>query len=205
MHKPVLGLIGGIGSGKSRVAAELVRHGGAIIAGDHLGHEGLRQADIKARVVERWGKGILDDEGEVNRRVLGERVFAKVAELRALETLLFPWIERRIGEEIAAGQQDPAVKFLVLDAAVMLEAGWDRFCDRVIFVEAPRSVRLERLARQRNWNEEEVSRREQAQKPLTDKKARADALVDNSGALGQLTSQVADVLQRLGLEPSGTV
>ena len=68
MEKPVLGLIGGIGSGKSLVAAELARFGGRIIAGDQLGHEGLRQPEIKEEVVRRWGKEVLDENGEVNRR-----------------------------------------------------------------------------------------------------------------------------------------
>src|SRR5688572_15024786 len=73
--KPVLGIIGGIGSGKSAVAAELVRRGGAVVAGDPLGHEGLRLPDLKQRVVARWGPGILKPDGDVDRRKLGHIVF----------------------------------------------------------------------------------------------------------------------------------
>src|SRR6266496_904490 len=98
VRKPVIGLIGGIGSGKSRVAAEFARRGARVIAGDQLGHEALRQPDVKARIVERWGPGVLDTSGEVERRKVAAIVFADPAELRALEAIVFPWIERRIAE-----------------------------------------------------------------------------------------------------------
>src|SRR4051794_17935282 len=123
--KPVVGLIGGIGSGKSRVAAEFARRGARVIAGDQLGHEALRQPDVKARVVQRWGPNVLDAAGEVERRKLAAIVFADDAELRALEAIVFPWIESRIAEEIAKTRQDAAVALILLDAAVLLEAGWN--------------------------------------------------------------------------------
>src|SRR2546423_6582366 len=85
----VVGLIGGIGSGKSRVAAEFARRGARVIAGDQLGHEALRQPDVKARVVERWGRDILDADGEVDRRKVARIVFANATELRALEAIVF--------------------------------------------------------------------------------------------------------------------
>src|SRR5207253_9155202 len=100
-RKPVLGLIGGIGSGKSRVADALARRGGRVIAGDLLGHEALRQPQVRDQVVGRWGRGVLNDQGEIDRRKVGAIVFADNAELRALEALTFPYIERRIAEEIA--------------------------------------------------------------------------------------------------------
>src|SRR5262249_20169155 len=151
-----IGLIGGIGSGKSRVAAELVRHGAKVIAGDQLGHEALRQPAIREQIVRRWGEKILTPEGEIDRKKVGAIVFADTEELRALEALSFPWIERRMDEEIAAAQADPKVALVVLDAAILLEAGWDHRCDGIVFVDAPREVRLERLLEQRRWTEKEV-------------------------------------------------
>src|SRR4051794_5295036 len=105
-EKPVVGLIGGIGSGKSHVAAEFARRGAWVIAGDQLGHEALRQPDVRAQVVQRWGESILDPRGEVDRRRLGAIVFADAGQLRELEALVFPYIERRIAEEIARAQDD---------------------------------------------------------------------------------------------------
>jgi dephospho-CoA kinase len=195
LKKPVLGLIGGIGSGKTQVAAELARHGGRVISGDQLGHEGLRQPALREQVIRRWGPGVLDEHGEVVRRRLGALVFADPAELRDLEAILFPWIERRLREEIARAQSDPEVRFVVVDAAVMLEAGWDRLCDAVVFVHAPEAERLRRLAQERGWSAKEVAAREQAQWPLTEKVRRAHATVDNSGSPEQLARQVEDLLR----------
>jgi dephospho-CoA kinase len=200
MAKPVVGLIGGIGSGKSTVAAAFVRRGAKVIVGDALGHEALRQPEIRARLVERWGPGVLTATGEVDRRKVAGIVFAKTPqardELRVLESWLFPWIERRIREEIAAAQTDAATCLIVLDAAVMLEAGWDRVCDRLVYVHAPREVRLKRLATGRGWSPKEVEERESVQRSLTEKATRADDAVDNSGSSGEVQRQVDDLLSR---------
>lgn len=194
--KPVIGLIGGMGSGKSRVAAELKRYGGCIISGDQLGHEALRQPEIREQVVRLWGTEILTEGGAIDRRRLGGKVFADPVELRKLERLVFPWIERRVREEIARAGEDPEVRFVVMDAAVMLEAGWNNVCDWIVYVHAPRAVRLQRLADQRGWEEREVAVRERAQLSLTEKVSRADFVVDNSGSTDQMAQQVGSLLRQ---------
>src|SRR5262245_3042424 len=103
-RKPVVGLIGGMGSGKSRVADLFAARGARVISGDALGHEALRQPAIRSRVVERWGPGVLDERGAIDRRNLGRLVFADAGQRRELEALVFPWIERRLQEEIAAAR-----------------------------------------------------------------------------------------------------
>jgi dephospho-CoA kinase len=196
-RKPVIGLIGGMGSGKSLVAAELARRGARVISGDRLGHEALKQPDVRARVVERWGPAVLDERGEVDRRKLGAIVFANERERQALEALVFPTIERGICEAIGAARSDPEVKLVVLDAAIMVEAGWDRACDRLVFVDAPHAARLRQLADQRGWSAKEVEARENAQMPLAKKKERADFVLDNSGTPEQLARQVEDLWRHL--------
>ena len=94
--------------------------------------------------------------------------------------MVFPWIGRRIAEEIARARLDPATRMIVVDAAVMMEAGWDKNCDRMIFVDAPRELRLQRLQEQRGWSEQELRDRESRQLPVNDKRRRADAVIDNS-------------------------
>ena len=197
--KLLLGLLGGIGSGKSLVAEELAKHGGRVIVGDRLGHEALLDADNKKRVAERFGPEVVKDNGDIDRGKVGARVFADRNELRALESIVFPYIERRIREEIADARRQSDVAFIVLDAAVMLEAGWNGVCDKLIFVDAPRLQRLERLARQRGWNEQDVTNRERMQMDLEEKKLRADFVVDNARGLEAIPGQVRDILQRLGL------
>ena len=193
-EKPVIGLIGGMGSGKSRTAEEFAKHGARVISGDTFGHEALRQPEIKQEVVQRWGEKILDEKGDVDRRKVGAIVFADSRERKVLEVFVFPWIERRIGEEIARAQSDPSVKFVVLDAAIMLEAGWAEACDRLVFVDAPREQRLQRLADERDWSAQEVEKREESQWPLSEKQKRAAWILDNSGSPEELSRQVQELL-----------
>jgi dephospho-CoA kinase len=197
--KPVVGLIGGIGSGKSAVAALFAARGARVIAADQLGHEALTQPDVRAQVVGRWGTGVLDEQGNISRRRLGQIVFADPAERRALEAMVFPWIERRIREELAAAQADPKVPLIVVDAAIMLEAGWNTVCNWLVYIEVSPEVRRQRLAAQRGWSEKEVHAREAAQMPLPEKKHCADYVVDNSGTPEETVRQVEDLLSRWGV------
>lgn len=194
--KPVFGLIGGIGSGKSWVAEELARRGARVISGDELGHEALRQPALKAAIVRRWGKEIVGPDGEIIRSRVAGIVFADPAERRALESIVFPWMETRFQQELAAAEKDPRVTLVVLDAAIMLEAGWDRYCDRLIFVDAPEEVRRARLAAQRGWDAAELAKREQAQMPLAQKRARADAVLHNAGSRAELSTEITRLLER---------
>jgi len=195
----IIGVVGGIGSGKSLVSRELARHGGCLIQGDVLGHEALREPEIKKKIVERFCRGMLDESGEIERRRLGHKVFADVKELRALEAIVFPYIVQRLCEEIAKAKADPAIKMIVVDAAVMMEAGWDRNCDRILFVDAPRELRLRRLLEKRGWSECELAERESAQWPLEEKRRRADAVIDNATTPAQVTAQIEALLGQWGI------
>ena len=117
-RKFVVGLVGGMGAGKSQVAAAFARRGASVVDADAFGHEALRQPAIRDQVAAHWGEGVLDAAGEVDRRKLGARVFADAAERLALESLVFPWIERRIQEEI-----DRARKYVV--STTLSAADWN--------------------------------------------------------------------------------
>jgi dephospho-CoA kinase len=125
---------------------------------------------------------------------MGAVVFADSEERRKLETIVHPYIKRRLAEEVAAAQSDAKVAVIVVDAAIMLEAGWSGACDRIVFVDAPRAVRLQRLAQQRGWTGKELEAREDAQMPLGEKRARSDAVIDNSGAAERVQEQVEQLL-----------
>jgi dephospho-CoA kinase len=197
----VLGLIGGIGSGKSKVAAAFAARGARLISGDELAHEALRQPDIKARIAERWGSDVFDERGEVDRRRLAAVVFADPGERRALEVMVHPWIRSSIRRGVEEARRDPAVRLVVLDAAIMLETGWNEICDRLVFVDAPREERVRRVAGQRGWTAQELEARERAQLPLTEKAAKADHALDNSGSLDHLGRQVEELMRGWGLRP----
>jgi dephospho-CoA kinase len=200
MKKLVVGLIGSIGAGKSRMAELLARRGAHVVSGDQAGHEALAQPDIRSRIVERFGQGVLNANGAIDRRRLGAIVFGDAGERKALEAIVFPWIRGRLTEWIEAARNDPASRLIVLDAAVLMEAGWDDRCDRLVFVDAPRPQRLQRVARQRGWSEAELVARERAQLSLEVKAAKADFVLANNGTEDQLSEKVDMLLKHLGHE-----
>lgn len=193
--RPVVGLLGGIGSGKSSVAELFRQRGGFVIAADPLGHEALRQPVIRDAVVRRWGAEVLTPAGAVDRGKLAARVFSDPSQRKELEALVFPWIEARVRDLAERAPADAA--FLLLDAAVMLEAGWNNACDWLVYVHVPRAERLRRLAASRGWSAADVEARENAQLPLTDKAARADFAIDNAGPPEAAGRQVDRVLREM--------
>jgi dephospho-CoA kinase len=197
--KPIVGVIGGIGSGKSFVAGLLARRGGWLIPADQLGHEALLQDHVKHELVTHWGNRILKPTGDIDRRALGAIVFADDAERKALEAVVFPYIDQRIFAEIALANATSDAKFIILDAAILLETGWDEHCDKIIFVDTPRAERLKRLQAQRGWSEAELDRREAAQMPLHEKRRRADAILDNTGEPASLEPAIDRLLRSWGI------
>ena len=177
--RPVVGLIGGIGAGKSLVADRLGQLGARVVDADRVGHETLQAPDVVVRLVKEFGDSIQSADGRIDRGRLAQIVFGDESRRRALEAIVHPPMVERFRREIARAQADEGTPLVVLDAAVLLEAGWDELCGVVVFVEAPRSVRIERLQRSRGWDEEELNRREAAQWPLERKRARADVVVRN--------------------------
>jgi dephospho-CoA kinase len=193
-RKHVIGLVGGIGSGKSLVARLLAERSGFVIDADPIAHQALRDPAIREKIVARFGREILGNDGEVERKKLAAPVFADESARRELESWIFPWVGERARELINRANLDPAVKFIVVDAPVMLEAGWNDVADRIIYVDTPREVRLTRLA-QRGWTPEQVSARERAQLSLTEKARRADVAVDNGGNSEATARQLDRILR----------
>lgn len=199
--KAVIGLIGGIGAGKTAAARAFAARGGVVIDADALGHEALEQPEIRQRVLERWSDrgNLLKPDGKLDRRAIGRIVFADPAELRALEGMVFPYIGMRARQEIERAQARADAKFVVLDAAVMLEAGWSDACDRVVYIDAPRDIRLARLAARSRWSDAELAAREAAQWPAEKKMKRADAVIVNDAGLEELQTRLDQLLKTWGI------
>ncbi len=188
----VIGIVGGVACGKSLAAKQLSDLGAAVLDADRLGHEVLRQEGIEKAVRRRWGDEVFGPDGHVDRRRLARIVFAPPPdgprERVYLEKLTHPEITRLLRQEIgrlASGGR----KLAVLDAPLLVEAGWDEFCDKIIFVDAPRHLRLAR-AKSRGWNEDDFTAREDAQDSLDCKRKRADVIIDNSGSPQRTQAQV---------------
>jgi dephospho-CoA kinase len=188
----LIGILGGVASGKSEVSRRLQSLGAEVLDADQVGHAVLRELEVRRAVGHRWGERVLDAAGEIDRRKVAEIVFAGTpesdVELKFLEQSTHPRIGQRLESQLAEWHR-AGVRAAVLDAPVMLKAGWDRLCQRIIFVDAPRPVRLAR-ARQRGWSETDFAAREAAQEPLEAKRTRADLTIDNSATREQLYAQV---------------
>ena len=187
-----IGLIGGIASGKSTVAEMLADEGAAVLNADQVAHDVLNQDEVRDTLVAEWGKSILSNDGSINRAAVANLVFADTIDgeenRKFLESVIHPLTRRQLEQ-----QRDQLVKqgktVFVVDAPLLLEAGWDTTCDVVIMVQASDERRHENVAR-RGWSVDELERREQAQLPLATKLQRSDVVIDNSGTLAQTREQI---------------
>lgn len=199
---PVVGLIGGVGSGKSSVAKSLAeRRTVVVIDGDAAGHQVLEHPEVKTRIRQRFGGTVFDVRGEVNRAALGRTVFGSSAEhhqARAdLEEIVHPLIRKSFVRQIAAARSSDDVEAVILDAAVLLEAGWNDLCDCFVFVEVPAAERLRRVVAGRGWNEDELNRREANQLPLDAKRSQAAHTIDNSGSVDSAADQLDEIVEEI--------
>ena len=191
-HPPTLGLTGGIGAGKSTVARILAEEGCLVCDSDALAREALNHPSIRAEILSWWGDRVRAPDGAIDRAKLGELVFSSLGDRKRLESLVHPWIERHREQLFAS--PPPGTRALVIDAPLLLEAGLGAVCHRVIFVDSPLELRLERVRANRGWSAEELARREAAQWPLDQKRACAHHVVSNEGDPASLRAQVRAVL-----------
>ncbi len=194
--QPVIGLIGGIGSGKSLVAAMLAKLDCAVVDADKVGHELLERPGIVRQVTKRFGCEILDESGNISRAALGEKVFGSPARLKVLNSIVHKPLRNELERRIKRAKTG-SVKAVVLDAALLLETDWHKLCDVLVYVDSPKSARLSRVMKQREWPRRELSRRENLQKPLDIKRGKADYIVVNNSSVSHLRRQVRLLYQRL--------
>jgi dephospho-CoA kinase len=179
---PVIGLTGGIGSGKSTVAALLAERGAHVIDADRVGHEVYRPgSEGFRRVVEAFGPGVVAADGSIDRRALGARVFADPAALARLNAIVHPLIAADIAARIAAARAAAGAAPVVIEAAVLLEAGWRALVDRLWVVSVSRETAIARVTSTRGLAREEVERRIDAQLPDAERRRAADLVIENDG------------------------
>lgn len=178
---PIIGLAGGVGSGKSRVAQAFASIGCVVSDSDVSGKRALTREDVKRKLIDRWGDRILSSDGQLDRAVIASIVFSDESERAYLESITHPIIHEDRARTITQARQDPTIRAVIIDAPLLFEANIDDECDTVVFVDTPRETRLERVKRTRNWDESELDRRENAQLPLETKRKRSDHVIANGG------------------------
>ncbi|MBI1336327.1 MAG: dephospho-CoA kinase [Phycisphaera sp.] len=196
-RKPVIGIVGGIGSGKSTVARMFESLGCGVIDADRIAKAALDDDAVKSAIIERWGAKVLDDAGKVDRGALGRIVFKNPDELLYLESVVHPVVHRRRAEVRRAMFENVDTVAVVEDTPLLLEKGLAGECDVLVFVEASAEVRRERVRSKRGWSEKEWAERENRQWPLDKKADQADYVVSNEGEESQTLDRVRLVLSQI--------
>lgn len=203
-RKPVIGVVGAPGSGKSAVASVLGQRGGLVIDADQIARAALAEPEVVEQIVAWWGPAVVNEQTRaVDRGAVAAIVFKDDEAKSRLEALIHPRVATQRARMHAAAAQDVSVRFVVEDVPLLMENGLDEGCDAVIFVEADLALRRQRVMETRGWDADELARREAAQLPLDTKRRRADHLLQNHGPRADLETAVDGVLHQILSGASG--
>ena len=191
--KPVIGIIGGIASGKTTVAAEFEKLGCGRIDADKIVHIFLDKDDIKSKIAESLGKEFLNKAGSIDTKKLAEIVFEDPSQLSKLNNILHPPVLARIERLIEQFNRLEQIKAIVLDVPLLLEVGWEKRCDYIIFVKCDLKTRLSRAQKTGIFTENHLRARENFQISLDRKVEIADNIVENNSGYAELARQVAKI------------
>jgi dephospho-CoA kinase len=195
----VIGLTGGIASGKSVVSAMLAAHGALVIDADKVGHEAYAPgSDCYAAVVVAFGKDIVAQDGQIDRKALGAKVFGDPAKRKQLEGIVWPWMRKTMDGRLAAIRAE-GTAVVVLEAAVLIEADWVPITDQVWVVTVSPEVARQRIIERNGLTAEQADARINAQLSNDERVRHAQVVIDNSGTLAELRERVDAAWQALGV------
>tara|TARA_Y100001970_G_C14223885_1_gene854371 strand:+ start:2104 stop:2709 length:606 start_codon:yes stop_codon:yes gene_type:complete len=191
----VIGLIGGIGSGKSSVSAILQSLGIEIIDADKVGHEAYTpNSEGWKKVISVFGQDIVGPENEIDRKKLGGIVFSDPSEMEKLNKLMHPIIHNLVEEKIKL-LSNQGVKVVVLEAAILIEANWQDLTDEIWLAKSNQEVVIERVQLRNNFTREEIIKRIQSQMSNDEREKHSDIVIDNNGTIEQLEKKVKTLWQ----------
>lgn len=193
----IIGLTGNIASGKSAVSRFLKKLGADIVDVDQLAKKIQFQNvnDIIGKMEEVFGKEVVSN-GKVNRKKLGSIVFSDKEKLNKLNEIMIP-VMTEVVKKIVEEKRATGVKVLVVDAAILFEANWDKIVDTVWVVYIPKKLQLERLMKRENIGRGEALRRIESQMPISEKIKRTDVVIDNSGDFSQMESRILELWKKI--------
>jgi dephospho-CoA kinase len=196
--KPIIGLAGGIGSGKSFVAKIFGEFNCLVINSDQQAKAAYNDPAIRDSLRKWWGDAVFTNDNSVNRTVIAEKIFENPAERHRLEGLLHPWVNDARQRMMDAHADDPQVLAFVWDTPLLFETGLNDQCDAVVFVEASPPVRMGRVVATRGWSQADWSAREKLQQPLDMKRKISDYCIVNTADVNaaevDVRGQVREIL-----------
>lgn len=193
----IWGITGPVGAGKTLTAELLVKYGAVNLEVDAVGHAILEDPDIKCRLVEVFGAGILGSDRRVCRTLLGREAFRNEETRKRLDSIMHPPIEKAINDRVNEFRKEKSADnhLLIINAALLYHIKLDRFCEKIIYVRAPADVRLVRLVNSRGWSAERACARLTAQDEEPDNDARV-VFIDNDSTLEELSRKVKKLFVR---------
>ena len=197
MRKPIIGLSGGIGAGKSEAARILADLGAVVIDSDAISRQALDSEEVIGILRTWWGSAVVRADGRADRRRIADIVFADEAQRQRLERVLHPRVAAERKRRIETAERDPGARAIVIDSPLLYEAGLNSMCDCVIFVNASREVCQARLTSTRGWTPEELTRREKSQQNVEQKSRRADYTVDNNSSREALRETIQGIFSQI--------
>ncbi|MEK4104268.1 dephospho-CoA kinase [Paenibacillus sp. FSL R10-2791] len=196
----IIGLTGGIASGKSTVSALLVNKGARLVDADVIAREVMLPGhEVLAAAAKQFGKEILFSDGTLNRAKLGEIVFQDPVALQTLNNLTHPAIRQEIKNRMYSMEQEEPKRLIIVDIPLLFESGLETLFHEIVVVYVPREVQITRLMERNRLSLEEAEARLNAQMDIEQKRNKADYIIDNSGDLAYTEQQVAVFWDRLGL------
>ena len=190
--KPIIGILGGIGSGKSTVSAEFVKLGCGLIDADKIAHELLEEKSVKEKIVNLFGNDILDSCEKINHKKLADIVFNDYQKLSMLNGIIHPLVLKKAEELIEEFNQQKQTKAIILDMPLLLEVGWEKHCNKLIFIDCDEKIRADRVKKM-GFNKNQLKIRENFQISLDKKASIADNTIVNNSGFSTLVKQVADI------------
>ncbi len=188
----VIGITGGIASGKSTIAEILRSFGANVIDADKICHQLINTKDIAQKITNKWGPRIQNEYGDIERQVLAKIVFSDKKEIFTLNKIIHPVAIKDIKRRISKLKKDETTKAIVLDAALLLESNLVDICDIIIFVDTKRDLRNKRVMINRMWSTDEIDKREKHQDLLQKKRDISNMIIDNNKSKTDTANQVKD-------------
>ena len=196
-NKPIIGLTGAPGAGKTTIARQFKKLNCAIIDADEINHQVLTRPEVIRQLLHWWGDDVLAPNGLIDRQAVGRIVFENTQKLKMLTDLVHPLIAERTKELIVLYQGDSQTLGVLLDVPLLLEAGYDQWCDFVVFVTADEKIRQNRLLRSRGWEIKKRKKIENLQLSLDTKAKKADFIVHNNSSIHDLAQPIEKIFNEL--------
>jgi dephospho-CoA kinase len=194
----ILGITGNIASGKSTVARAFVNHGAVLVDADQLARDVVApDSPVLQQLVAQFGMDILQENGELDRKRLGQIVFSDADARRQLNNIIHPAIARLAIERLTELKEQPGVPMVIYEAPLLFEAGAEGRVDQVLVVKIDPEIQLQRLMEREDLDEAAALQRITAQMPQQEKLARADYVIDNSGTVEEALLQVDELWQQI--------